>query len=70
MKTQKEKKEEINPVKLLEQLKKEEEDTKILLNKLYCRKKTNRDFVKEAEKEKNIKQRYETKKKFNAKKNL
>ena len=68
MKTQKEKKEEINPVKLLEQLKKEEEDTKILLNKLYCRKKTNKDFVKEAEKEKNIKQRYETKKNLMRKK--
>ena len=55
-------KEYINPVKLIEQLKKEEEDTKILLKKLTGHKKVNRDFVKEMEKEKTVKQRYNTKK--------
>ena len=55
-------KEYINPVKLIEQLKKEEEDTKILLKKLTGHKKVNRDFVKEMEKEKTLKQSYNTKK--------
>ena len=57
-------KEYINPAKLIEQLKKEHEDTKILLQKLTSHKKTNRDFVQEMEKEKEIKKRHEGRKNF------
>jgi len=63
-------KEYINPAKLIEQLKKEHEDTKILLQKLTSHKKTNRDFVQEMEKEKEIKKRHEGRKNFLSQKKL
>ena len=53
---------------LLEKLKEEEEYTKIMLYKLNGRKKKNRDFVKEMEQEKNIRERYNTKKNLMEKK--
>ena len=55
-------KEYINPQLVIERLKKEQEDTKILLKKLSSHKKVNKDFVKEMEKEKAIKKRYNTRK--------
>ena len=53
---------------LLQKLKEEEEDTKIMLYKLNGRKKKNRDFVKEMEQEKKIRERYNTKKNLMEKK--
>ena len=70
-KTDKEKnKHEIDPEALLKQLKIEEEDTKILLNKLKERKKVSRDFMKEMEQEKMIKERYGVKKNLMEKKKI
>ena len=54
----------INPKQLIEQLKKEQEDTRILLKKLTSHKKVNKDFVKEWEKEKAVKQRYNNRRNF------
>ena len=53
---------------LIKELKKEEEDTKILLDQLKSRKKVSRDFMKEMEQEKNIRDRYRTKKNLMEKK--
>ncbi len=58
----------INADVLIKELKKEEEDTKILLCQLNQRKQKNRDFIKEMEKEKIIKERYNTKKNLMEKK--
>ena len=58
----------INADELIKELKKEEEDTKILLYQLNQRKQKNRDFIKEMEKEKTIKERYNTKKNLMEKK--
>ena len=70
-KTNKEKNQhEIDPEALLKQLKIEEEDTKILLNKLKERKKVSRDFMKEMEQEKIIKERYNVKKGLMEKKKI
>ena len=53
---------------LTQQLKEEAEDNKILLHQLNGRKKINRDYIKELEQEKLIKERYNTKNKLMEKK--
>ena len=58
----------IDADKLIKELKEEAEDTKILLKKLSGRKQQSRDFMKEMEQEKLIKERYNTKKNLMIKK--
>ena len=58
----------IDADKLIKKLKNEQEDTKILLNKLHGRRHKNRDFMKEMEQEKLIRERYNTKKNLMQKK--
>ena len=53
-----------DPDELIKILKKEEEETKILLNDLKTKKKISRDFMKDFERERTIKERYNTKKKL------
>ena len=58
----------IDADKLIKKLEDEQEDTKILLNKLHGRRQKNRDFMKEMEQEKLIRERYNTKKNLMQKK--
>ena len=58
----------IDADKLIKKLEDEQEDTKILLYKLNGRRQKNRDFIKEMEKEKLIRERYNTKKNLMQKK--
>ena len=53
-----------DPDELIKILKKEEEETKILLNDLKTKKQISRDFMKDFERERTIKERYNTKKKL------
>ena len=68
IKKEKEKNKFIDPDLLIQQLKEESEDNKILLHQLNKRKKSNRDYIKELEQEKLIKERYLTKKNLMEKK--
>ena len=60
----------INPKLLIEQLKKEEEDTKILLNKLKGCSEKHKKFIKQKEKNENSKERHDIRKEIRDKKNL